>query len=82
MTVEQSNRNESVGAWRAMPLPDVSSAPANEVVLALEGVSKQYGAVQALKNVSLECRAGEIHAVVGENGAAKSTLLGTASGYV
>ena len=65
-----------------MPLPDVSSAPANEVVLALEGVSKQYGAVQALKNVSLECRAGEIHAVVGENGSGKSTLLGIASGYV
>ena len=52
------------------------------VVLSLQGVSKQYGAVQALKDVSLECRAGEIHAVVGENGSGKSTLLGIASGFV
>ena len=32
--------------------------------------------------MSLECRAGEIHAVVGENGSGKSTLLGVASGFV
>ncbi|MFN8562875.1 MAG: ATP-binding cassette domain-containing protein [Anaerolineae bacterium] len=56
--------------------------PASEVVLSLQGISKQYGAVQALADVSLDCRAGEIHAVVGENGSGKSTLLGIASGFV
>ena len=40
------------------------------------------GAVQALDDVSVECRAGEIHALVGENGWGKSTLLGVASGFV
>ncbi|MGH3065241.1 MAG: sugar ABC transporter ATP-binding protein [Gaiellaceae bacterium] len=57
----------------------MSSAP---VVLELRGVSKAYGAVQALREVSVDCRAGEIHAVVGENGSGKSTLLGIASGFL
>jgi ribose transport system ATP-binding protein len=56
--------------------------PATPVVLSLRGVSKAYGAVQALRDVSVDCRAGEIHALVGENGSGKSTLLGTASGFL
>jgi ribose transport system ATP-binding protein len=51
-------------------------------VLELTGVSRQFGAVRALTDVSLDCRAGEIHALVGENGSGKSTLLGIASGFV
>jgi ribose transport system ATP-binding protein len=51
-------------------------------VLSLRGVSKAFGAVQALRDVGLDCRAGEIHALVGENGSGKSTLLGIASGFV
>src|SRR5438105_8749253 len=52
------------------------------IVLSLQGVSKRFGTVQALRDVGVECRAGEIHAVVGENGSGKSTLLGIASGYL
>ena len=51
-------------------------------VLSLRGVSKAFGAVQALREVSVDCRAGEIHALVGENGSGKSTLLGIASGFL
>jgi ribose transport system ATP-binding protein len=51
-------------------------------VLELQRLSRQFGTVQALSDVSLDCRAGEIHAVVGENGSGKSTLLGIASGFV
>ena len=56
--------------------------PEQQVVLELQHISKQYGTVHALSDVSLDCRVGEIHAVVGENGSGKSTLLGVASGFV
>ena len=39
------------------------------------GVSKQFGATQALDDVDFEVGVGEIHAIVGENGAGKSTLI-------
>ncbi|HEX2031630.1 MAG TPA: sugar ABC transporter ATP-binding protein [Actinomycetota bacterium] len=56
--------------------------PNGGLVLELRGVSRRFGAVRALTDVSLDCRAGEVHAVVGENGSGKSTLLGIASGFV
>jgi ribose transport system ATP-binding protein len=59
-----------------------SPGPASPLVLSLRGVSKAFGAVQALREVSVDCRAGEIHALVGENGSGKSTLLGIASGFL
>src|ERR1051325_10931410 len=56
--------------------------PESPVVLSARGVSKAFGVVQALRDVSVDCRAGEIHALVGENGSGKSTLLGIASGFL
>ncbi len=44
-------------------------------LLELKGVSKAFGAVQALYQVDFEVRAGEIMALVGDNGAGKSTMI-------
>ena len=52
----------------------------SEPSLRLTGISKRFPGVQALRDVSLECVAGEVHAVLGENGSGKSTLLKIASG--
>jgi len=43
-------------------------------LLTLSGVSKRFGATQALKDISVAFLPGKVHALVGENGAGKSTL--------
>ena len=50
------------------------------VVLAVEDVSRRFGALAALSGVSLAVRAGEIFSVIGPNGAGKSTLFNVVSG--
>ncbi len=51
-----------------------------EPVLSLRGISKRYGPLQVLKNVSLDVHPGEVVALLGENGAGKSTLSGIIAG--
>ncbi|MQA25949.1 MAG: ATP-binding cassette domain-containing protein [Micromonosporaceae bacterium] len=49
-------------------------------VLSLSGVSKRFGAVQALSEAELEVNPGEVVALVGDNGAGKSTLVKVIAG--
>jgi branched-chain amino acid transport system ATP-binding protein len=49
-------------------------------LLSLSGVSTFYGAIQALKDVSMEVQEGEIVTLIGANGAGKSTLMMTVCG--
>lgn len=51
-------------------------------LLALRGVCKRFGGVQALTDVELEIRAGEVVALVGDNGAGKTTLAKVIAGVV
>jgi branched-chain amino acid transport system ATP-binding protein len=51
-----------------------------KTVLRLESISAFYGAIQALRNVSLHVDAGEIVALLGANGAGKTTLMKVISG--
>ena len=54
--------------------------PARDAVLSLAGISKRFGAVQALTDVHLDVAPGEVVALVGDNGAGKSTLVKIISG--
>ena len=49
-------------------------------VIAVKGITKHFGSIQALRGVDLEVRAGEVVGLVGDNGAGKSTLVNILSG--
>jgi ABC-type sugar transport system ATPase subunit/ribose/xylose/arabinose/galactoside ABC-type transport system permease subunit len=50
------------------------------IVLQLSGISKSYGGVRAVSAVDFDLLAGEVHAVMGENGAGKSTVIKVITG--
>ncbi|MEO6291177.1 MAG: ATP-binding cassette domain-containing protein, partial [Burkholderiaceae bacterium] len=52
------------------------------LVLQAKNIIKRYGQVTALDGVDFELRAGEILAVIGDNGAGKSSLIKVLSGAV
>jgi ABC-type sugar transport system ATPase subunit len=55
--------------------------PESEPVVRLDKVEKSFGATKVLRAVDLDFRAGEVHAIVGENGAGKSTVGKIIGGY-
>ncbi len=54
----------------------------SQVVLACEHLTRRFGGLTAVGDVSLEWRLDEIHAVIGTNGAGKSTLINMLSGEI
>src|SRR6202171_5030777 len=57
-----------------------SEGPAREPLLEMRGITKRFGAVQALTDVNLKVYPAEVIALVGDNGAGKSTLIKTIAG--
>ncbi|MCY2954844.1 MAG: ATP-binding cassette domain-containing protein [Planctomycetota bacterium] len=51
-----------------------------ETILEMEGIRKAFGSIRALNGVDFEVRAGEVHALIGENGAGKSALMNVLAG--
>ncbi|MCZ8257804.1 MAG: ATP-binding cassette domain-containing protein, partial [Polaromonas sp.] len=49
-------------------------------MLHIKDLAVRYGAIEALKGVSLEVKAGEVVTIIGGNGAGKSTLMKAVSG--
>jgi ABC-type sugar transport system ATPase subunit len=58
------------------------SPGSSAISLELSGVSKRFGPIQALDDVSVEFRGGEVHGLCGHNGAGKSTLMKVIMGLV
>jgi len=66
------------GGWpEGHPPP---AAGSRQPILQLRGISKRFGAVQALSEVDFEVYPAEVVALVGDNGAGKSTLIKTMAG--
>ncbi|KQT69646.1 MULTISPECIES: sugar ABC transporter ATP-binding protein [unclassified Aureimonas] len=55
-------------------------SPGGGPILALRGLNKSFGPVHVLRGVDFDLRAGEVHALMGENGAGKSTMIRVMSG--
>ena len=60
----------------------VGTADRKRPVLVVEGLSKRYGAIKALSDVSFELYPGEVVGVLGDNGAGKSTLVNILAGAI
>lgn len=69
-----AERNEPTGATPAVGRAIADAPPATEPLLRLRGISKHFGAVQALYGVDLDLPSGHVTALCGDNGAGKSVL--------
>lgn len=58
------------------------TGPVQTTAVAVEGLSKVYGATTALRDVTFAIEAGTVHALLGENGAGKSSLVRALSGLM
>jgi branched-chain amino acid transport system permease protein len=74
---------------RGVPRPPLPIPPGRvppdediEILLKVEGLSRRFGGIQAVNNVTLHCRRGERLAIIGPNGAGKSTLFALLGGFI
>ncbi|MBP0587514.1 ATP-binding cassette domain-containing protein, partial [Mycobacterium tuberculosis] len=51
-------------------------------MLEARGIAKAFGPVEVLTNISLTIQPGEVHAILGDNGAGQSTLMQLLSGHL
>lgn len=64
------------------PTPSSRVDSGEKLAVLAHGVSRAFGGVQALRDASFSARPGEVHALVGENGAGKSTMIKIVAGLL
>jgi branched-chain amino acid transport system permease protein len=79
-------RRRPAGAARA-PVAELAAAAAarrssGEVLLRVSGLSKSFGGLRAVQEVSFEVRKGEVFGIIGPNGAGKTTLFNLLNGFI
>jgi branched-chain amino acid transport system ATP-binding protein len=67
--------------YRHVLAEESAAMAADDIQLAVTGVSKRFGGVRAVEDVSITVRRGEIASVIGPNGAGKTSLLNMISGF-
>lgn len=81
LTIPQPELVPAVPAANRPEEQPVTSLPPSPI-LAVRNVSKSFGPVEVLSDISFDLRKGEIHALAGENGAGKSTLINIIGGVL
>ena len=71
-----------MSAVLSTPATSPAANAADQPLLRLQNVESAYGPIKAIRGVSLQVRRGEIAAVLGSNGAGKTTILKTISGII
>ena len=76
---ESESRSESDAGSAPGTEPE---APVEDVVLRTSDLTKYFGAIEAVRNVSLDVEPDEILAIAGDNGAGKTTFIRMLSGVL
>jgi len=74
--------NQAATLDRTATGPTATVSAAGDTIIDVQGLSVSYGAVKAVRGISLQVRSGEIFGIVGPNGAGKTTTLSTIEGLI
>jgi ABC-type branched-subunit amino acid transport system ATPase component len=77
-SVSQGSKSAAV----TRPRPDPTSAPSRPPVLTVKGLSKSFGGIRAVNDVTFDLADGEILGLIGPNGAGKTTIFDLISGII
>jgi branched-chain amino acid transport system permease protein len=84
---ERAGRSSATVVSASMPQPSISTGHAHrtvsqEVVLTVERISRAFGGLQAVEEVSFDVHKGEVLGIIGPNGAGKTTLFNVLNGFI